>query len=173
MVERITETYHKKRGIVADVKTPACIFLEAQARKRSRIDKISEIAEVVKEVTQQPTQEDDSIPITHTAQQKMQFLLNSDERERQKHRLELEKMKLEMQNTLIDSYSKIISCIAKSQRTSGDDDSLLSSNEFQQDVPSLINLKRSIAKRMFEFQVVDFETEDQEQQAIENRDQYV
>ena len=47
MVERITEQKHQTMGIVADVKPPRSIAVEAQARKRARLEKISEIAEAV------------------------------------------------------------------------------------------------------------------------------
>ena len=170
MVERITESKHKKMGIVAVVKAPHSIVVEAQARKRARLDKISEIAEVVKgqQLQQQQQQygaggEGDGARRHTLDQQKLQFWTRREEREEEKHQVELEKMKIEMQNTLIDSYSKLMSCIGigvgvgvgvgvGQEATSCDVvvDSLLQ-DEVQQDISALVDLKGSVAKRLFAF----------------------
>jgi hypothetical protein len=189
MVERITEQKHQTMGIVAEIKPPHSIAVEAQARKRARLDKISEIAEAVAvQVQQQKQQEGPQGQLGQQHGQRgvgnewsvcpdavecvdphmVQFSKRRDEREHEMHQLEVEKMKIDMQNALIGSYSQLMKCIrdqtAHNSSTSAgtsagtstgtDSDPNLNEgpssfrNEFQQDMSTLLDLKRSILKRL-------------------------
>ena len=100
----------------------------------------------------------------------VQFSKRRDAREHAMHRLEVEKMKIDMQNALIGSYSQLMKCIrdqtahahnsstgtsaCANTTTSTDSDPNLNEGpsalhiEFQQDMSTLLDLKRSILNRL-------------------------
>lgn len=137
MVERLTECKHQKMGIVAEVKAPFSIIVEAESRKRARYEKITEIAEAVQ------GHQDTIHSVKHD---KLNLLNKRDAREERMHGLEQDKIEIEMENTLIDSYSKVQSCIIQAENHYKESPF---QTEFRLDIRKLVELKGKIAKRLF------------------------
>ena len=138
MVERLTECKHATMGIVTEIKAPESITLEAASRKRARLEKINEIAVAVQE-----RQGDLHV----TQQENIRLLARRDGREEKMHQLEQVKIRAEIENNRIDSYCKLQNCLI--QANVHPKESPMHA-ELNQDIANLIELKRKLAKKLFE-----------------------
>jgi len=122
MVQRLTECKHAKMGISAEVKVkaPFSITAEAESRKRMREEK--------QEVRHQ-----------------LDLFKKREEHEEKMKRMTQEKMKFDLQLTLIDSYTKLQKCIIKSLTC---EESTTAASIFQPDVGKLTDLKDKIMNQL-------------------------
>lgn len=129
MVQRLTECKHAKMGISAavEVKAPFSITAEAESRKRMREEK--------EEVRHQ-----------------LDLFKKREEHEEQMKRMAQEKMKLDLQLTLIDSYARLQKCIVESLYFA---ESTTAASIFQPDIGKLTELKDKIMNQLVQIPAAD------------------
>jgi len=142
MVKTLTECKHAKMGISAavEVKAPFSITAEAESRKRMREEK--------EEVRHQ-----------------LDLFKKREEHEEQMKRMAQEKMKLDLQLTLIDSYAKLQKCIIESLYFA---ESTTAASIFQPDIGKLTELKDKIMNQLVQMPEADEDRIIQEEELNRN-----